>query len=96
MDFNSQTCERRYLNDTFRPFGIPYDAKYVDTLEIGSNIEPDLGIEIYVWEGIDTESKEDPIRYSVLYYYDYRSLQIVAPIPVRSQPKAAFQWLMNT
>ena len=57
MDFNTQTCERRYLNDTFRPFGIPYDAKYVDTLEIGSNIEPDLGIEVYVWEGIDTESK---------------------------------------
>ena len=67
MDFNSQTCERRYLNDTFRPFGIPYDAKYVDTLEIGSNIGPDLGIEVYVWEGIDTESKEGPIRYSVLY-----------------------------
>ena len=57
-DFSTQTCEKRYLNDTFRPFGIPYDAKYVDTLEIGSNIEPDLGIEVYVWEGVDTESKE--------------------------------------
>ena len=56
-DFSTQQCEKRLLNDTFRPFGIPYDAKYVDTLEIGSNIAPDLGIEVYVWEGVDTTSK---------------------------------------
>ena len=57
-NFSTQQCERRYLNETFRPFSIPYDAKYVDTLEIGSNIAPDLGIEIYVWEGVDTERKD--------------------------------------
>ena len=57
-NFSTQQCERRYLNESFRPFSIPYDAKYVDTLEIGSNIAPDLGIEIYVWEGVDTERKD--------------------------------------
>ena len=58
-DFSTQQCEKRYLNDTFRPWSIPYDAKYVDTLEIGSNIAPDLGIEVYVWEGTDTESEDN-------------------------------------
>lgn len=78
MDFTTQMCERRYLNDTFRPFGIPYDAKYVDTLEIGSNIGPDLGIEVYVWEGVDSKSKDvvksQLASYSVLIaiYYIYR------------------------
>ena len=47
---------RSYLNETFRPFSIPYDAKLVDVLEIGSNIAPDLGIEVSVWEG-ETEGK---------------------------------------
>ena len=43
---------RSYLNETFRPFG-NYDenVKFVDVLEIGSNSEPDLGIEVSVWEG---------------------------------------------
>ena len=50
-NFTTRTCERRYLNETFRPFSIPYNARYVDTLEIGSNIEEGLGLEVYVWEG---------------------------------------------
>lgn len=44
-------CEKRYLNDTFRPFGIPIYAKYVDTFEIGSNDGMDNGVEVFVWEG---------------------------------------------
>ena len=47
---------RRYLNETFRPFGVPYNARYVDTVEIGSNVEPGLGLEVAVWEG-ETESQ---------------------------------------
>jgi hypothetical protein len=47
---------RRYLNETFRPFGISFDAKYVGTVEIGSNIGPGLGLEVALWEG-QTEGK---------------------------------------
>jgi hypothetical protein len=42
---------RYYLNETFRPFGVPYNARYVGTVEIGSNIGPGLGLEVGVWEG---------------------------------------------
>lgn len=49
---------RYYLNETFRPFGVPYNARYVDTVEIGSNIEPGLGLEVAVWEG-ETEGKSN-------------------------------------
>ena len=75
-DFTTQQCEKRYLNDTFRPFGIPYDAKYVDTLEIGSNIEPDLGIEVYVWEGTDTQSKHDIVVITMKVHLATRSVLI--------------------
>ena len=54
-NFTTRTCMRYYLNETFRPFGVPYDARYVDTVEIGSNIGPGLGLEVAVWEG-ETES----------------------------------------
>ena len=47
---------RTYLNETFRPFSIPYNARYVDTVEIGSNVEPGLGLEVYIWEG-ETDGK---------------------------------------
>ena len=51
VNFTTRQCMRSYLNETFRPFSIPYDARLVDVLEIGSNIAPDLGIEVSVWEG---------------------------------------------
>ena len=51
MNFTTRDCQRSYLNETFRPFSISYDAKYIDTLEIGSNLGPDLGIEVYIWGG---------------------------------------------
>ena len=47
---------RQYLNETFRPFGIPFDARYVGTVEIGSNIEQGLGLEVAIWEG-ETDGK---------------------------------------
>jgi hypothetical protein len=47
---------RRYLNETFRPFDVPFDAKYVGTVEIGSNIGPGLGLEVALWEE-QTEGK---------------------------------------
>ena len=47
---------RGYLNETFRPFGVPFDARYVDTVEIGSNLGPGLGLEVYIWEG-ETDGK---------------------------------------
>ena len=50
-DFSSRTCQRTNLTEPFRPFSIGYDAKLVDVLEIGSNVEPGLGIEVSVWEG---------------------------------------------
>ena len=39
------------LNETFRPFSIPYEARYIDTVEIGSNIAPGDGVEVYIWGG---------------------------------------------
>ena len=51
-NFTTRLCERSYLNETFRPFSISYDAKLVDVLEIGSNAGEGLGIEVSVWEGI--------------------------------------------
>ena len=42
---------RYYLNEMFRPFGVQYNQRYVDTFEIGSNIEPGLGLEVAIWEG---------------------------------------------
>lgn len=50
-NFTTKTCEKRFLNDTFRPFSIPFDAKYIDTVEIGSNLGPGDGVEVYVWGG---------------------------------------------
>lgn len=47
---------RQYLNETFRPFGVPYDARYIGTVEIGSNLESGLGLEVAVWEG-ETDGK---------------------------------------
>ena len=49
---------RYYLNETFRPFAVPYNARYVDTVEIGSNIQAGLGLEVAVWEGV-TEGKNN-------------------------------------
>ena len=51
VNFTTRMCMRSYLNETFRPFSIPYDAKYVDTLEIGSNVKPGMGLEVNVWGG---------------------------------------------
>ena len=50
-NFTTRSCEKRFLNDTFRPFSIPFDAKYIDTVEIGSNLAPGDGVEVYVWGG---------------------------------------------
>ena len=47
---------RRYLNESFRPFGVQYNARYVDTVEIGSNVEAGLGLEVAIWEG-ETEGR---------------------------------------
>ena len=47
---------RYTLDEPFRPFGVQYNAKYVDTVEIGSNVEAGLGLEVAIWEG-QTESK---------------------------------------
>ena len=55
-NFTTRTCMRQYLNETFRPFGIPFDARYVGTVEIGSNIEQGLGLEVAIWEG-ETDGK---------------------------------------
>ena len=50
---------KSYLNETFRPFSIPYDARFVGELEIGSNIKPGMGLTVTVWEGETTgEFKE--------------------------------------
>jgi hypothetical protein len=53
----TQQCYRYVLNETFRPFEIPFEAKFVDRLEIGSNSVPGAGVEVNVWEG-DTRGKE--------------------------------------
>lgn len=50
-NFTSKTCEKRFLNETFRPFGIPEDARYIDTIEIGSNAKPGEGVEVNIWGG---------------------------------------------
>ena len=50
-NFTSKTCEKRFLNETFRPFSIPFDARYIDTIEIGSNLAPGDGVEAYIWGG---------------------------------------------
>ena len=42
---------KRPLNETFRPFSIPYEAKYLDTIEIGSDVTTGTGVEVYVWGG---------------------------------------------
>lgn len=42
---------KRPLNESFRPFSIPYDAKYIDTIEIGSDITSGTGVEVYIWGG---------------------------------------------
>ena len=42
---------KRPLNESFRPFSIPYDAKYFDTIEIGSDVTSGTGVEVYVWGG---------------------------------------------
>ena len=47
-------CTRSSLYEAFRPFNIPFDAKLVDVLEIGSNADPEAGVEVSVWEG-DTD-----------------------------------------
>ena len=50
-NFTTRSCEKRFLNGTFRPFSISFDAKYIDTVEIGSNLAPGDGVEVYVWGG---------------------------------------------
>ena len=47
----TKQCYKHVLNDTFRPFSIPFDAKFVDRLEIGSNAVAGAGVEVDVWEG---------------------------------------------
>ena len=64
-NFTSEKCEKRLLNETFRPFSIPYDARYLDTIEIGSDVTPGAGIEVYVWGG-ETDCKFVLLLYTVL------------------------------
>ena len=47
---------RTYLNETFRPFGVSFEDKFVGVVEIGSNVEPGLGLEVAIWEG-ETDGK---------------------------------------
>jgi hypothetical protein len=58
---------KRPLNESFRPFSIPYDAKYIDTIEIGSDITSGAGVEVYVWGG-QTECERDYLSILVSYF----------------------------
>lgn len=51
VNLQTKTCQKRTLNDTFRPFGVPDYAKYLDTVEIGSNAVPNAGIQVTLWAG---------------------------------------------
>ena len=51
LDIQTRQCEKRVLNGTFRPFGVPDYAKYIDTVEIGSNAGPETGVQVTVWAG---------------------------------------------
>ena len=67
-NFTSEKCEKRPINETFRPFSIPTDAKYLDTIEIGSDMVPGAGLEVYVWGGqTECEFKSEPICQCVLH-----------------------------
>ena len=79
-NFTSKTCERRLLNDTFRPFSIPYTARYIDTIEIGSNFAPGDGVEAYIWGGQTTgknlgnEEALHNVTDAIIFFYRRRFL----------------------
>ena len=50
-NFTTKECEKRPLTEPFRPFSIPYDARWIDSVEIGSNAGTGVGVEIQIWEG---------------------------------------------
>ena len=66
VNLQTKQCEKRSLNDTFRPIGVPDYAKYVDTVEIGSNAVPNAGIAVNFWAG-DNPGTKCSHNY---YYYD--------------------------
>ena len=51
--YNARTkqCFKYVLNETFRPYEIPFGAKFVDRVEIGSNAVSGAGVEVDIWEG---------------------------------------------
>lgn len=51
VNVQTRQCEKRTLNDTFRPIGVPDYAKYLDTMEIGSNAVPAAGVQVTLWAG---------------------------------------------
>ena len=51
VNLQTKQCEKRSLNDTFRPFGVPDYAKYLNTVEIGTNAVPNAGIQVNLWAG---------------------------------------------
>ena len=51
--YNARTkqCFKYALNETFRPIEIPFGAKFIDRVEIGSNAATGAGVEVDIWEG---------------------------------------------
>lgn len=51
LRYNTVTklCTRRFLNETFRPFGVSPTAMFVNTFVIGTNAVEELGLAVNVW-----------------------------------------------
>ena len=60
-EFNTKTCYREPLKYPFHPFNISLNARYVDSLVIGSNAGLGTGLEVQIWEGEDLSELNDRV-----------------------------------
>ena len=70
VNLQTKQCEKRTLNDTFRPIGVPDYAKYIDTVEIGSNAVANAGIEVNFWAGDNPGKRSYFAMTNKIYYID--------------------------